>query len=177
MERLALAHVPADMPLSRAFSSFRKNTRGLVVKHPEGSYLVTAGDIADAWNQAADAGKDPATVPVGSIARKHRYTETHPLPLQRPARAAVKGFAEHEQSHFRTAFQGLAAQYTFQYLAPRTAVVVTSTETFADGLQGGVVICTCAGNPVHRFERRQLVDPTHCNKPHGVPVTCQAIND
>lgn len=191
MQRLALALVPTDMPLDRALTSFRTNTRGLVVENSGRSYLVTASDIADAWNAAVDAGEDPVTVPIGRIHPRHLFVAGSPLPLRHNllgglpiltenGRYNLAGrlptLTEHETTHFLNVFQGEDPQYTVQDIGSDAAIVVTSSEVFADGLQSSVIMCTCVGNPVHRFEHRQLVDPRKCNKPHAVAVNCRMID-
>jgi hypothetical protein len=58
--------------------------------------------------------------------------------------------------------------------AAETAAVITAPETYFQVGQG-VTICTCVGNPVHRFNQRELRIRGKCNKPHGVIVNCRTV--
>jgi hypothetical protein len=178
MDRLELASVPAELPLPEALKKFRPNTRALVVRHGGKGYLLTASDIANGMNSAVDIDYDPALVTVGDIATQMlaRQVPAPALPAAH-TRSASRSFSSQESAAFTKAFDpviiGASPQlYTIQHLGDATAIVVTSSERLRAELGETTTICRCVGPKVHTFEKRQLVDPDKCNKPHRVAVVC-----
>ena len=102
------------------------------------------------------------------------------LPLQTglaiPPAAGTIPLATHERQHFEAAFHNEDQRYVIQHMDDDQAVVVTASERFAADLNSSVVVCTCAGFPMHSFEQQELRDPDKCNNPHGVPVTCKRMD-
>lgn len=188
MKRIVLASVPSDTPLSAALESIHPKTRGVVVKRSKGkSTLITAGDIMEAINNCLDAGRDPGKVFVGSVIPAQAPTTAPPLSLPPgfsmtrhislanggPDLTAVESnLTLGEQDHFRAAFQNDDQRYVVQHHGTDWAVVVTASERYADQLNTAFIVCTCVGDPKHRFEPSQLAVPGKCNKPHGVKVNC-----
>jgi len=192
MDRLVLASVPFDLPLPDAFISMRADTSAVVVDGPGRPRLVSAGDMMEARNDAVDEGRDPATIRIGDVASRLLPTKAAPaaLPLRVPAgsefggKFSGAGIMPDERSHFESAFRKAPRlphgpdgdeNYLVQQITPDFAVVVTASERFAATLGASTMICTCAGDPVHTFEPRQLRVPGTCNKPHAKPVTCTTV--
>lgn len=182
MDRLLLACVPFDTPLPGVFDRFRDSTRALVVSgKPGGDFVVTATDIAERMNVAADAGIDLANVRIGDVKAELPLEPIGwPSPLDgMPAAAAATYLADFERKVFGDLFErGYRATrseswlYSVRRVSEDTAIVVTASERFAGEFRGNTVICRCAGDPVHTFDRRDLKDPSVCNKPHRKPITC-----
>ena len=191
MDWLVLASVPFDMPLPDAFVSMRANTSAVVVDGPGGPRLVSAGDMMEARNAAVDEGRNPAAIRIGDIASRLLPTEA---PVTRRDRLSAGGefgrmfsdggMTPGERSQFESAFRKAPQpphgpdgdeNYLVQQITPDFAVVVTASERFAATLGASTMICTCAGDPVHTFEPRQLRVPGTCNKPHAKPVTCTTV--
>jgi hypothetical protein len=179
MRRIVLASVPSDMSLPEALERIHSGTRAVVVDDSDGGRLVTAGDIMAASNAALDAGRKPEDVKVGSVVSSHARTTAPLLPHSFNIPAGVGGIpdlTQQEHNHFGTAFNAsVDKRYVVQHLSADAALVVTASELFAVDLADNVTICTCAGDPKHSFEPRQLRVPGKCNKPHGVPVTCRSV--
>jgi hypothetical protein len=176
MDRVELTSVPANMPLPQALTKFRKETRALVVRQGSKGYLLTASDIANGINNAIEIDLNPALVTVGDIATQMLARQVVAPALPGDMRSASRSFSTQEVTAFRTAFSrgalGNLHLYTIQRIDDLTAIVVTSSERFGAELGETTTICRCVGNPVHTFEKRQLVDPDKCNKPHRVAVVC-----
>jgi hypothetical protein len=187
MERVVLARVPFDMPLSEALRCVRAGTRAVVVSRHDNPVLVTAGDIMAAMNAALDANKNPVSIRIGDIVPVPADTKPFPRPLNiapplnlnlpeagvpMPHLPRKSGL---ERSHFETVFRDQDTHYAIQHLDSGLAVVVTASEHLAMDLGSSVTICSCEGDPVHSFERRQLVKPGICNKPHAKRVTCTTM--
>ena len=81
MERVVLARVPFDMPLSEALRCVRAGTRAVVVSRHDNPVLVTAGDIMAATNAALDANKNPVSIRIGDVVPVPADTKPFPLPL------------------------------------------------------------------------------------------------
>ncbi len=178
MERIVLARVAHDTSLTDALKKFRPKTRAIVVTSPDGSYLLTAGDLMDASNDAVDAQQDPAKVPVSRAVSRHTPITFQLLQASRVIASVGPGnITDDERERFKGAFdsEGFDRRYLIEQVGSDAAVVVTASERFAHELGGSVVVCTCAGDPVHTFEQRQLKVPGKCNKPHGVDVTCAQV--
>jgi hypothetical protein len=182
MDRLVLASAPFELALPRALSRILPGTRAIIVtRKSDAPILVTASDILDKINDVQDAGGDPEKVPVGECsthlvstpAKAHPLDDSFSLPNARILNVT-------EQTHYGRVFGGNAWErengdrFAIQHLSKTAAIVVTASEDFAAALGSALIICRCAGNPVHRFERRKLRVPGQCNKAHKAPVTCAA---
>lgn len=176
MDRLVLASVSLDVSLEKALGSIRAGTRAIVVIRPEGPLLLTAGDIMAACNAALDSGHDPEKVKVGEVVPAHAPVKAAPDPLPQGVDMASQVLTNAEREHFERAFDQDDQRYLIQYVAADMAVVVTASENFKRDLSSSFTICTCAGDPKHSFEQRQLVTPGICNKPHGAKVTCRTVD-
>jgi hypothetical protein len=189
MRRIILASVPASTTLAAALDRIPPETRALVVERPDGrSVVVTAGEIMEAMNSALDSGLDPKGVRVDKVFPPNKTPYAVPMAL--PSNFSLKldkGLATQsldlsseeqdmtpaERSHFAPIFKDGAQTYVVQHLGPDWAVVVTAKESDGLALTASLTICTCVGDPKHRFEPSQLVVPGKCNKPHGVQVNCK----
>lgn len=172
MDVVRLNRLSAQASLVEALAGLRKGTQAIVVDDEDGPYLVLADDIMKACNDAADSGKDPASTPIAIARRKDARVEMPTIPMEAFEEAFHKGLL----SDFEKAFEPFApndVRYAVRGIDDETAFVVTASE----GLKLGqsVTICTCVGNPVHRFNQSQLRVSGKCNMPHGVAVTCKTI--
>lgn len=183
MDVLTVSLAPGDTPLSDALSRIRPGTRALVVHRKDAPpLLITAGDIMAAINDALDGGQKPKKIPLHTVSPIHTpmiapgyagpIRLAGPLPL---------GIARSDAQRFLTGYQAFFDEndnrYAIHEVGADTALVVTASERVAADLSSAVIICKCAGDPVHTFEPRQLINPGVCNKPHRKKVTCGAVAD
>lgn len=178
MDRIELASVPGNMPLPLALTKFKANTRALVVHRPVGEpFLLTASDIAAGINDALDANRDPGSVTVAEIEPSVAVRRVAAPPSLAGVFANSRMITSPERDAFESVFHAAPQDadhrlYTIQYVDNQKAIVVTASERYGAELGETTTICRCVGNPVHTFEKRQLVEPDKCNKPHGVAVVC-----
>src|SRR6266446_5492265 len=108
MDRIVLASVPFDTPLSQVLAKMRPGTRAAVVVKPGGPVLVTAGDIMDAINAQVDAKRDPSMVKVGQINTDQGRIATPPFPRPQfeglSTTEQLPNFTASEEKHFKDAF-------------------------------------------------------------------------
>ena len=168
MDFVRLNRVPAHASLVEALDRFRTGTRAVVVEGKDGPYLVTANDIIEACNAAADSGKDPASTPVAVAPQAGVRVEMPKIPME--------AFEKNLRSNFEREFAPFVPgdlRYTLRRIDDETDFIVTASETLQLGQS--ITICTCVGNPVHRFTQDKLKVPGKCNMPHGVAVNCKTI--
>jgi hypothetical protein len=168
MDFVRLNRVPAHVSLVEALARLRAGTRAVVVDDKDGPYLVMADDIMEACNEAADSRKDPASTPIAVARKTGIRVETPKVPME--------AFKKRLRSHFKEVFDYVApddVRYTHRRLDSETDFIVAASATLQLGQS--ITICSCVGNPVHRFNQDQLKVPGKCNKPHGVAVTCKTI--
>jgi len=184
MDQIELATVSEKVSLLEALHSIREGTRAVVVlRNNKAPLLVTASNIMEACNDAADQGQDPdkvkvtAAVPahLPAIAPGHLPSFVHPNRADFGPTPVVSVFVD--VNAYELMFAKTDDRYAVHEVNGDTAKVVTSSERLAGELRNSVTICSCVGKPVHRFEPWQLAVPGRCNKPHGVTVNCAAIDD
>jgi hypothetical protein len=200
MDYAFVARVSPKASLIEVLEGIRPGTSSVVVADND-PYLVTADDIMEACNEIADKGGQPEAAPISFIRRKG--VRVHPP--RKPPSSFVGGGWGGIVDHFRAIFQPFAPNderyvilpRTFEWardiytnafptfpnrltrdeitrFAAETAAVITASETYFQVGQG-VTICTCVGNPVHRYNQKELRIPGKCNKPHGVIVKCRTV--
>lgn len=188
MRRIVLASVKFETPLSQGLDCIHPKTRAVVVdRREEGPLLLTASDIMEATNNARDAHLDPAKIELGRVTARLWPINAKPRPLPSDFDmphdfkadrnfdvTQVFDLTPQERTHYEAVFaDDIDPRYAIQQIAGDVAVVVTASERLAYDLGTSFTICTCAGDPVHRFEPRQLRVPGRCNKPHAKPVICR----
>ncbi len=173
MDRLELARVPDKTSLRSALAKIRPGTRAVVVTGANGHRIVTAGEILAACNDAVDAGRDPASIPVAeAVAATGPEVAAESRDLLDKRSVLDARIGGDDRAAAKRGGPALNHLFSITGVTHDAAVVVTASGRFAANLSGNLEICTCDGDPVHSFERRDLVVPGRCNKPHGVPVTC-----
>jgi hypothetical protein len=166
--RLRLSHVPADTSLVAALDRLLAGTRAVVVDDKKGPRLVTADDIMEACNTAADSGKDPASIPVTVALKAGAQVEMPEIPLE-----AFERELRHDFERKFAPFVPDDVRYTMRRIDDETDFIVTASETLQLGQS--ITICTCVGNPVHRFNKDRQTTPGKCIMPHGATTTCKTV--
>jgi hypothetical protein len=185
MDQIELAAISENTSLLEALRGIRKGTRAVVVVRGKDQppLLVTASDIMEACNDAVDRGQDPEKVKVATVVPAHRPalapgylpSSIHPSRADFGSGPVVGGPVN--AIAYNQMFAKTDDRYAVHEVTGDTALVVTSSERLTGELRNAVTICSCVGNPVHRFEPWQLVVPGRCNKLHGVKVKCATIDD
>jgi hypothetical protein len=168
MDFVRLNRVPAETSLVEAFERLQPGKRAVVVGEEEAPYLVTADDLMEACNKAVENNENPALTPVTAARGRGAVIETSSVPME--------AFEKSLRRHFEHVFRPFAVdddRFTVRRIDDGSSFVVTASEFLQLGQS--ITICTCVGNPVHRFNQAQLRVPGKCNMPHGVKVTCRTI--
>jgi hypothetical protein len=185
MDQITLAVVSDETTVTQALNSFRKGSRGLVVRSQTHQPLLwTARDLLHSCNSIVDSGGDPGKVQLRYLSPTRvpvlavGYTALRPmlskhfsvLGPNRPVNLDDYGrlFDAYDENYDE--------RYAIHQIQGDSAIVVTASERFTSSLNKSSIICKCVGDPIHRFEQSELVNPLVCNKPHGVAVSCTAVS-
>jgi hypothetical protein len=205
MDVALLTRVSPKASLIEALEAIRSGTSAVVVEDEEpylvtaDDIMAVSNEVAD-----SDKVAKPESTPVGVVPRKgRRFDATAFLAeslgsiasldslggIAGLVREGFKPFAPNDDRYMvlPNTLEWMSAIYAnvLPHIAPGRSVpngghtsgafvVVTASESYFQVGQG-VTICTCVGNPVHRFSQKELRVPGKCNKPHGVIVNCKTV--